>query len=232
MASSLILAVAVAMIFSPAAAQTCKSQIFSNHNASFANCEDLPTLKASLHWTYDPSARPDPTLAIAFVAPPAKPDGWIAWALNPTAAGMVGSQALIAFRDTNGSIVVKTYNISSYGPIAESKIRYNVLNKRAESSNGTMRIFATLALPSAGASVSQVWQVGASVANGVPAKHDFSPENLKSTGTLRLISSSSGDKNGSAPATSPAPESGSWRVGCNGVWVYGITALLGVVLGF
>lgn len=35
---------------------------------------------------------------------------------------MVGSQALIAFKDANGSMVVKTYNIKSYSEIVEGKI--------------------------------------------------------------------------------------------------------------
>ncbi|GER57344.1 auxin-responsive family protein [Striga asiatica] len=172
--SYLLLLTTGALLIFPATSQTCRSQTFNQTNIRFANCTDLPTLRAQLHWTYDPSARPDPTLDVAFVAPPAGPDGWIAWALNPTATGMVGAQALAAFRGgADGSVVVRTYNISSKGPIAESPIVYGVLRRRGEYSGGEMRIFATLALPAAhAAGLNQVWQVGAAVRNGVPARHE------------------------------------------------------------
>ncbi|XP_073158683.1 cytochrome b561 and DOMON domain-containing protein At3g25290 [Henckelia pumila] len=196
--SSIILIAAVASLLSPAAALTCTSQTFP-HNVAFANCTDLPTLKAYLHWTYDPAAKPNPTLSVAFIATPASPDGWVAWALNPTAPAMIGSQALVAFKQPNGSAVVKTYNISAYGPISESKISYEVLEKSTEYSNGVFTIFAKLVVPLA-EEVNQVWQVGASVKDGVPQKHSFSVDNLASKGKLQLIRRS-------APAPAPEPTS-------------------------
>ncbi|XP_057780987.1 auxin-induced in root cultures protein 12-like [Salvia miltiorrhiza] len=244
-ASLLLLAAAVALHLPAAASQACKSQTFST--AKFANCTDLPTLNASLHWTYDAAARPGPKLSIAYVAPPARPDGWIAWALNPTSSGMLGAQALVAFGDGDGAgaVAVKTYNISSYGPIAESEIAYAVTGRRAERSGGVIRLFATLALPagsSGAAAVNQVWQVGAAVRGGVPVKHDFLPENLKSMGSLLLTSAEDG-----SPA--PAPESGGGgntpsiprgnNLGGSGrnygggfFGVYGVLVLLCVFLGF
>ncbi|KAL2239248.1 auxin-induced in root cultures protein 12-like [Sesamum indicum] len=235
-ASSFLLIAAVALLVCPALSLTCTSQTFSQ-NIKFANCTDLPTLKAFLHWTYDPTAKPKPTLSIAFIAPPAKSDGWIAWALNPTASGMLGAQSLIAFKDTNGSVVVKTYNVSVYGPISESKISYEVLNKRAESSQGVMRIFATLALPSGSAEVNQVWQVGASVKDGVPAKHEFSAENLGAKSKLQLVGEAA--EKGGSPAAAPTlvPEAGgpsgnqsgeSSRVWGIGLGLYGALVVLGV----
>ncbi|KAK6141870.1 hypothetical protein DH2020_024382 [Rehmannia glutinosa] len=224
----------VALLISPALSLTCTSQTFSQRNTTFANCLDLPTLKAFLHWTYSPTARPNPTLSIAFIAPPAKPDGWVAWALNPTGSGMLGAQSLIAFKDTNGSIVVKTYNISSYGPISESKISYDVLSKRAEYSGGVMTIFATLALPAAEAEVNQVWQVGAAVNNGVPAKHAFAPENLSSKNTLQLMSDAAAPSISPASAPSPAGRQsgnvtgGSSRILGSALGLYGVLVLLGV----
>ncbi|XP_020248750.1 cytochrome b561 and DOMON domain-containing protein At3g25290-like [Asparagus officinalis] len=50
-----------------------------------------------------------------------------------------------------------------------------------------MRIFATLQLGKGEGVVNEVWQVGSSVVNGVPAKHAFAPENLAASGTLDLI---------------------------------------------
>ncbi|KAG8371644.1 hypothetical protein BUALT_Bualt13G0109600 [Buddleja alternifolia] len=168
------------MLISPTVSQTCRSQTFTQANTNFTNCTDLPSLRAYLHWTYNPTARPNPTLSIAFIAPPARPAGWVAWALNPTGTGMVGAQSLIAFRDTNGSVVVRTYNISSYSSIAESRISYEVINRRGEYSDGVFRIFATLAMPAGSAGVNQVWQVGGAVSNGVPLRHDFPTERLSS----------------------------------------------------
>lgn len=235
--SSLLLIAAVALLISPALSQSCKSPTFSQHNITFANCTDLPTLKASLHWHYDPAAKPNPTLSVAFTAPPAKPDGWVAWGLNPTATGMVGTQAFVAFKQANGSAVVKTYNISSYGPISESKLSYDVLSKSTEASKGTITIFATLALPAGSSDLNQVWQVGSAVVNGVPAKHEFAPENLSSKTTLQLVSSA---ENGKAPAPSPASASAPGgrqsgndsNAGANvwgsGLGVYGVSVLLGV----
>ncbi|KAL1565750.1 auxin-induced in root cultures protein 12-like [Salvia divinorum] len=207
-ASLLLLLAAVSLLLlPPAMSQSCKSQKFSDANTKFARCTDLPTLKAALHWTYDDDARPGPTLSVAFVAPPAQPGGWVAWALNPTGSGMVGAQALVAFSGSGGSATVKTYNISSYGPIVESEIAYAVTGRRAEHSGGVIRLFATLELPagSGGKAINQVWQVGAAVKDGVPVKHEFSPENLKSMGSLLLTAAESG---GSMPAPAPAPDSG------------------------
>lgn len=197
----LLLIAAVAQLASPAMSQACKSQTFSQNNVTFANCADLPTLKASLHWNYDPAAKPKPTLSVAFTAAPAKPGGWVSWALNPTGTGMVGAQSLVAFAAENGSTVVKTYNISAYGPISESPISYGVLSKGAESSKGAITIFATLALPEASAAVNQVWQVGSAVVKGVPAKHEFQPANLNAKSTLQLEGAADG---GNAPAPAPA----------------------------
>lgn len=239
--SLLLLAAAVALLASPALSLTCQSQTFSSHNLTFANCTDLPTLKASLHWNYDAAAKPMPTLSVAFTAPPAKPDGWVAWALNPTGTGMAGAQSLVAFAAANGSTVVKTYNITSYGPISESPISYKVLSKRAEAAKGAITIFATLALPAGSAAVNQVWQVGSAVVDGVPAKHAFAPENLASKSALQLESAV---EDGGAPAPAPtfaaAPGggqsgnvNGGARVWGSGLAIFGASVLLVVsILGF
>ncbi|KAG6433144.1 hypothetical protein SASPL_104752 [Salvia splendens] len=233
MASLLLLLVAtVSLLSSPALSLTCKTQPFSKHNLTFPNCTDLSTLDASLHWNYDAAAK---TLSVAFTAPPAKPDGWVAWALNPTATGMVGAQSLVAFAAPNGSTIVKTYNISSYGPISESPISYRVLAKSAESSKGAITIFATLALPEGPAALNQVWQVGSAVVDGVPAKHAFAPDNLASKSTLQLATEAEGGAPAPAPGFAAAPGAGqsgnvsggesAWG---SGLGVFGICAMLGV----
>ncbi|XP_052184148.1 cytochrome b561 and DOMON domain-containing protein At3g25290-like [Diospyros lotus] len=194
-----ILAVLVAVsVMSPAQSLTCLSQKFTN-NKLYDHCSDLSQLSSYLHWTYDSSKS---SLSVAFVAPPAKSDGWIAWALNPTGTGMAGSQALVAFKDSKGSMNVKTFDISSYSSIVPSNLSYDVTEKSAEYSDGMMMIFATLTLPEKGkTTVNQVWQVGPSVAGGFPAKHEFQPANLNSKGTLDLLSGQSNVNSGGGSRT-------------------------------
>ncbi|XP_019178466.1 PREDICTED: auxin-induced in root cultures protein 12-like [Ipomoea nil] len=187
-----------ALLISPAVSLQCTSQTFST-KAHYANCSDLPTLKAFLHWTYNQTKS---TLSVAFVAPPAAADGWIAWGINPTATGMIGTQAFIAFKDPQGKVAVKTYNLTSYGGITPQKLSLKVLDSRAEAAaDGVMRIFATVELPEKMATVNHVWQVGASVKDGVPQKHQMSQENLDAKSTLDLTAAG----NTISKAPSPAP---------------------------
>lgn len=192
--ATLFLATLMVLPLSLVAAATCTSQTFTN-NKLYSFCNDLPALNSYLHWTYDPAQS---TLSIAFIAPPAKPNGWISWAINPTATGMVGSQALIAFKDSKGSMTVKTYNVSSYGPVTDSKVWYEVKESSAEFSGGVMRLFANIVLPEKlKSTVNHVWQVGPSVTGGVPDKHEFQPGNLNSKGSLDLLrGQSTGDSGG------------------------------------
>ncbi|XP_058093498.1 cytochrome b561 and DOMON domain-containing protein At3g25290-like [Magnolia sinica] len=166
---------------------TCPSQTFSS-NRIFTLCVDLPHLSSSLHWTYNASSS---TLHLAFVAPPASSNGWISWAINPTGPAMIGSQSLIAFRNSSGLIAVQTFNISDY-VIKPSKIAYNVSNLVGEYSDGVMRIFATVDLPTGLTTLNQVWQVGHSVTDGIPDKHDLLSENMNSKGTIDLLKGESG----------------------------------------
>ncbi|KAL2508178.1 Cytochrome [Forsythia ovata] len=187
MASSLTLVTLLLLmvsLISPSQSATCQSQTFTS-NRLYTFCNDLPSLNSYLHWTYDPA---NSTLSLSFIATPARPNGWIAWAINPTSTGMVGSQALIAFKDSKDAMTVKTYNITSYNPLTESKVWYEVKESSAEISGGVMRIFATIVLPEKGKStVNHVWQVGPSVTTGVPDKHEFQPANLNSKGSLDLL---------------------------------------------
>ncbi|KAK6780263.1 hypothetical protein RDI58_022447 [Solanum bulbocastanum] len=179
----------IASLICPSLSQICSSQKFTN-NKVYARCSDLPVLKSFLHWTYDAD---NSTLSIAFVAPPDKPDGWIAWAINPNAPGMVGAQTLFAFKNSKGEMVVKTYDISSYSSIKESsKLWFDVKETAAEFSGGLMQLFATLVLPEKGkTTLNHVWQVGPSVTDGFPGKHGFQPANLNSKGTFDLLSGES-----------------------------------------
>ncbi|XP_042003762.1 cytochrome b561 and DOMON domain-containing protein At4g12980-like [Salvia splendens] len=102
---------------------------------------------------------------------------------------MAGSQALIAFKQPDGAMAVKTYNITSYAPLKESKVWFDVKDSSAEaSSGGAIMLFATVVLPEKGMKVlNHVWQVEGSVSGGVPAKHEFQPANLNVEGSLDLL---------------------------------------------
>ncbi|KAK4781359.1 hypothetical protein SAY86_015461 [Trapa natans] len=174
---------------------TCTTQKLTS-SGLYSTCIDLPTLGSTLHFSYDAK---NSSAAVAFVAAPSKSGGWVSWALNPTDMGMVGCQALIAFKDAStGTMVVKTYNVSSYGPLEESKISFEVWDMAAEESaaDGTMRIYTMIKVPGDASHLNQVWQVGPSVTDGVPDKHGFANDNLASKGTLNLVAGQSSGTTG------------------------------------
>ncbi|CAO2210769.1 unnamed protein product [Urochloa humidicola] len=187
----LLLAVA-----SPAAmsASSCAGEHFPP-GRTYATCADLPSLGAALHWTYDASV---PSLSLAFVAAPAAPGGWVAWGINPDAAGgMVGAQALMALAGGGGggasssAPAVRTYNITGYAPLgnASTPIAFPVTDLAADMAGGggKVRLYATLRLEVGTKNVvNHVWQVGSSVTRGAPDAHAMAPENLAAMGKLVL----------------------------------------------
>lgn len=183
---ALLISLAVTTLISPAHSLTCSSQSFTN-NKLYTQCADLPSLSSYLHWTYDSA---NSSLAVAFIAPPSKSDGWIAWAINPTGDGMAGAQTLLAYKSSDGSMAVKTFNISSYSAIVEGKLAFEVWDTAAESSDGVFRLFAKVKVNTG--QVNHVWQVGPSVSDGVPAKHAFEAPNLQAKGTLTLTGTNAG----------------------------------------
>ncbi|KAK6940463.1 AIR12, DOMON domain [Dillenia turbinata] len=194
----LILALTLTLLLPLSHTLSCTSQKFTNR--LYQNCSDLPTLSSYLHWNYSAA---NSTLSIAFSAPPAKPEGWIAWAINPNATGMVGAQSLIAFK-LNGTLVVKPYSLEGYGPtsIKQQNLSFPVTDLSAEESNGVITLFATVTVPSNTTSLNQVWQVGASVTtDGHPTRHDLQSANLDSKSTLQFAS----NEMASFPAPAPAP---------------------------
>lgn len=163
---------------------SCTNQKFSRSRL-YDKCTDLQYLNSYIHWTYDSDKS---LLRFAFVAPPGTPEGWVSWAINPNATGMVGAQSLVAFKQPDGAMTVKTYKLNSYRDIQEGELSYKVSDMEAEYSGGMMAIFATVSLPEGTDNVNQVWQVGNSVLNGKsPAKHEFQEENLKAKGKLDLV---------------------------------------------
>ena len=113
--------------------------------------------------------------------------GWVAWAINPTGTGMVGSQALIAFHNANGSMTVYPTPITGYNPsMLPGALSFQVSNGSAEYSKNVLTIFAVWPLQN-GTIVNYVWQSGSSVSEGVPQIHSTSTENLQSMGTLDFL---------------------------------------------
>ncbi|GAB4841477.1 hypothetical protein Ancab_022193 [Ancistrocladus abbreviatus] len=201
--SAIFLGISLIFLLSqPTSSITCKMQRFTI-GRRFNSCIDLPYHNAFLHWTYDAAKS---SLSMAFTAKPAMPDGWIAWAINPTGSGMVGSQALVAFKKPDSSMTVKTVDIQSYHSVKEGPLSFNISNMSAEFSDDHMIIFATWRLPDKTETVNQVWQVGPSVANGKPERHDLHDANLASKGRLSLLATpESGDTIGVSDLA-PSPE--------------------------
>ncbi|CAI9294858.1 unnamed protein product [Lactuca saligna] len=140
-------------LFFSTSSQTCSNHTFTSKR-SFTSCKDLPYLNAHLHWTYFKSTNQS---KIAFRAPHA-PKGWIAWAINPYRRSMVGSQALIAFKNTKGMMSAYTTTITVVGPLVNGPV------------------------------VNQVWQVGSLDQNGVPMMHEMEFQNLQSKDVIDFSS--------------------------------------------
>jgi len=88
----------------------CNLYTFPN-NLSYAKCSDLPVLESSLYWNYNPKTS---IIDVAFKKINVKDSSWIAWAINPTSKGMLRSQALIGYRNIDGSFKAYTSSITSY----------------------------------------------------------------------------------------------------------------------
>ena len=177
--------VVLGLVVSPGESLTCTSQKFADK--VYANCTDLPYLGAYLYWNYNASSA---TLSIAFLANPPQADGWVSWAINPSSTGMVGSQALLAYRPNSSIPIVKTYNISSYNfSSSGTKLLYDVSDLSSWFSDSTIMIFATWRLPEKTEKVNHVWQVGP-VSQGVPGPHLLKRDNHLSSGVLELQPSS------------------------------------------
>ncbi|XP_066397532.1 auxin-induced in root cultures protein 12-like [Miscanthus floridulus] len=176
-----------------AKAASCSSQTFSGTGGGqqhpYASCADLPRLGATLHYNYTAATN---TVAVAFRAPQAKgDDGWVAWGINPSGrTGMVGTQAVVAFQHSNGSLVAYPTVLDSYvpsmAPAAPGDLAFPVSDVAAEYADGKqMVVYATLALPAGkGSKFTQVWQQGTAVVNDVPAAHPTTGDNILSTATI------------------------------------------------
>ncbi|KAM0833498.1 hypothetical protein ACQ4PT_064226 [Festuca glaucescens] len=189
MALSLFLLATIA--FSSITAQSsssssCASHTFSS-NKLYGSCAALPRLGTTLHYNYTAASN---TVSVAFRAP-SKGAGWVAWGLNPSGTGMVGTQAVVAFRHSNGSLVAYPTVLDSYAPSMApadaAELGFPVSDVAAEyaKKGEEMVVYATVALPAGkGSKFNHVWQQGSSVVIDVPAAHPTTGDNILSTGAI------------------------------------------------
>ncbi|XP_010026010.2 auxin-induced in root cultures protein 12 [Eucalyptus grandis] len=184
---SILLSLTITLsLVSPSLAMYCHSQIVHGipfpYPTKYSNCTEYLHHKAALHYTFDPA---NSSLSLAFAATPPSSGGWVAWAINPTSTGMVGAQALMALKTSTGSVVAKTFNISSHHSVVESELSFDVWDLSAhEASDGTMWLFATVKL--CRRSLNLVWQVGGVVNGTRPGIHQMAFANKNAKATLEL----------------------------------------------
>ncbi|XP_052182713.1 cytochrome b561 and DOMON domain-containing protein At5g47530 [Diospyros lotus] len=185
-------------VFFLTSAQSCVNYAFKN-NKQFSACNDLPYLNSFLHWTYNPSSE---TLQIAFRHAGITSSRWVAWAINPQSKGMLGSQAIVAFQKSDGTMSVYTSPVTAYQTnLQQGDLSFPVSDLSATFSDNEIVIFATLQLPNNSSTVNQVWQDGP-VSNGSPQTHDTSGANVQSMASLNLLSGQSAPAGGGGAGSS------------------------------
>ncbi|KAJ6329496.1 hypothetical protein OIU77_011049 [Salix suchowensis] len=104
---------------------------------------------------------------------------------------MVGSQTLVAYQQSNGSMYAYTTQLHDESPnMQPAGLSFDVPSITAEySSDGNMIIFATLQLSDILRSTNQVWQEGP-MNGGNPGTHSFSGQNGQSVGTVDFVNGS------------------------------------------
>ncbi|KAG5561206.1 hypothetical protein RHGRI_004285 [Rhododendron griersonianum] len=175
---------APSLALSVAGGSSCSDVVFPD-NQDFASCTDLPNLDSFFHWTYTPSSS---TLHIAYRHSQVSSSMWVAWGINPTSKGMIGTQAIVAYPKPDGTVAVFTSPVDSYGTrLREGNLAFPVSDLSVMFLDNKMVIFATIELPKNTTSVNHVWQDGPVSGDnlgmhGVPGNH------LQSMGNLNLSS--------------------------------------------
>lgn len=180
------------IISSSFAQQACNKYSFSD-NREYSSCIDLPVLNSFIHYNYESSSG---KLEVAFRKTGMDSSGWIAWAINPAATGMVGSQALVAYQQADGKMKAYTSPVTEYKTsLEEGKLSFEVSDLEAKLEKNEMTIFATMAVGKGNTTVNQVWQEGP-VSDGVPQMHSTSGGNVQSMGKLNLLSGTASSSGG------------------------------------
>ncbi|KAF8391651.1 hypothetical protein HHK36_023958 [Tetracentron sinense] len=171
-------------LFLSSSAQSCGNYAFSS-NKVFSSCNDLPVLNSFLHWNYNTTSG---TVQIAYRQTGVTSFQWIAWAINPNATGMEGSQALVAYQSSEGNLTAYTSPVTNYSTkLEKGDLSFAVSDLSAVFANNEMIIFATVELPNNTTTVNQAWQEGP-LDGKTPGTHARSGANLISMGTLDFLS--------------------------------------------
>ncbi|KAK3184801.1 hypothetical protein Dsin_032087 [Dipteronia sinensis] len=182
---SVFLACALFHFLVPSLAQTCKSYVFLNQNI-YRSCNDLESLNSFLHWNYN---QPTNTVDIAYRHTKIAPQRWVAWAVNPSRKGMVGSQALVAYQNADGISSAYTSPVTSYNTILEKgDLSFQVEKISAEFANNEMIIYAKFVLPKNVTRVNHVWQDGPVNEDYSLGRHALDADNLRSNGVVDFLS--------------------------------------------
>jgi len=189
MASIQILLLIFTLLFTsfinPTTSQSCNSYTLPN-KLNYARCSDLPVLESSLYWNYNPKTS---IIDVAFKKNNVKGSSWIAWAINPTSKGMIGSQAIIGYQNFDGIFKAYTSPITSYQTmLQEGNISLPVYNISGMFVVGSMMIFASLQLSQNVTLVNHAWQEGLVSNDGSLKSHALSGPNVQSFGTLDFTS--------------------------------------------
>ncbi|KAI8567258.1 hypothetical protein RHMOL_Rhmol02G0107100 [Rhododendron molle] len=173
-------------------ASSCSDFVFLN-NQVFASCTNLPYLDSFLHWTHNASSS---TLHAAYRHTQVSSSTWVAWGINPTMIGMIGTQAIVAYAKPDGTVVVFTSPISRYGTrLPEGNLSFPVSDLSASYFNNEMIIFVVIELPENTTSVNHVWQHGPVFGSNL-GMHQVSRNHLQSMGTLDLSSGQASTSDG------------------------------------
>ncbi|KAJ7539188.1 hypothetical protein O6H91_11G080300 [Diphasiastrum complanatum] len=175
-------------------------QTFNSTVMTFSQCQSLGSQGASVAWTLLPANN---TLQVAFSGVAVSSSGWVGWGLNPTALQMVGTSALIAFRDAQGLAQMMRYKLTSAVQGQQTSLVPGsndlvVLNQAVEISGTSFRMFATLQLNPNQTQLNHIWNRGPGVTGTSPEPHSLSPSDLQGRKSIDM-SSGAISGGGSAP---------------------------------
>ncbi|KAL2316728.1 hypothetical protein Fmac_030604 [Flemingia macrophylla] len=168
---------------------------------NISDCKRLRTLGAQFAWSYHSGSNSSIVLEIMFCATIDSQEGWMAWGVNPgKRAEMIGTNAIIGIKSSNGTLRVNKYNITKETKrgcsITPSELGFGLSNDtmtKMKEDNDVYTIYARLTLPSQVYNVSRlnhVWQVGYHIdENGNPLRHPTTLRNVDSTEVINMTSS-------------------------------------------
>ncbi|XP_057829851.2 uncharacterized protein LOC131040910 [Cryptomeria japonica] len=186
-------------------AQKCqRSFIIASKIVKLEHCKHVGEKGGTLSWTYNAE---EGSILMAYKAKPITRRGWVAWGINPSSNGLVGTQALLALRQPNGTMFTGIYNGASKAGtqqaaefIRTDNIKVQFQSQTSVFHSGNIYIYATVLLPSNRTTVNQAWQLGPVNQGGLDS---FPIADLQSFGTIDLLKGKIPTT--PSPASPPAP---------------------------